>query len=486
MTIANKIIFSSTLVALLAALAGFMGWKNSRSIKGGYSDKVAQFNENAQMLEAIKTAALPIRWNSSIQPISPAVEKLEENIALYVQNAAPSPSIIENLEAYPNRYAALLYPAMVVEKGTMEELMKLEKALMGTVDQAWQAEFAACQEVGAVEVKALKSLMIWVVAISGIAFILALLFGQLIARDLSKTLRQLRNAARDLQSGDYSSRVALQAKNEFGKLGMTFNELAENLEHSKIIEQQNFQLEELNLRLKKKNDSLDSFVYRVSHDLKAPVVNLQALLEVVRYQVKDSRNEVLHQSLFFMGQSSDKLQQTIQDLLEVSRIERKLQEDKESLSLEAVMAEIREENDEIINNSSATIHCDFEEAPEIFFSKTNLKSILTNLLTNSIKYAAENRPPEIHLQTTRTAKYVCLSIRDNGIGIDLDKHRDKLFGMFNRFHNHVEGSGVGLYIVKKLLDENGGQLEIESQVGAGTTIRAYFMPQEKFVIEPVT
>ncbi|MEO0777338.1 MAG: HAMP domain-containing sensor histidine kinase, partial [Bacteroidota bacterium] len=189
-------------------------------------------------------------------------------------------------------------------------------------------------------------------------------------------------------------------------------------------------------------------------------------------QLRAEQDERVEQSLFYMDQSAEKLQRTIRDLLEVSRIERSLPVEKRWVSLSEVVEELRLEHLGWMEESRAQILTDFEVA-EVYFSPPNLKSILANLLTNSIKYRSPERDPIISVSSHLREQWLCLSISDNGMGIDLERYGAKLFGMFNRFHNHVEGSGVGLYIVKKLVEECGGRLEVDSEEGRGTTFRIY-------------
>jgi len=234
---------------------------------------------------------------------------------------------------------------------------------------------------------------------------------------------------------------------------------------------------ELNEELKLKNDSLDSFVYRVSHDLKAPVVNIQSLLTMIKLKMAGNKMPELTKPFFFLDKSVNKLEQTIFDLLEVSRIEKSLETTQNWIRLEEVLTKVKSENSESIDAKKVTIKSDFKVA-NLYYSLPNLESIFSNIITNGIKYSSDKRPPEIHLSTEQKDGFVCLQIKDNGIGMDLEKHGKKLFGMFNRFHNHVEGSGVGLYIVKKIIETSGGKIEVESQVEKGTTFKMFFNQKE--------
>jgi signal transduction histidine kinase len=114
------------------------------------------------------------------------------------------------------------------------------------------------------------------------------------------------------------------------------------------------------------------------------------------------------------------------------------------------------------------------EAQQITFVKSYLKSILYNFISNAIKYRHPKRKPSIQITTKELADEVVMSIQDNGVGIDLRKHRQKLFGLYQRFHLDKEGKGMGLYLCKTQVEALGGRIEVQSEVGTGTKFDIYF------------
>lgn len=108
-----------------------------------------------------------------------------------------------------------------------------------------------------------------------------------------------------------------------------------------------------------------------------------------------------------------------------------------------------------------------------FFSKANFRSIVYNLLTNAIKYRAPERQAQVEIKFREDGKYNVLEVRDNGLGIKKE-HHDKIFAMFKRMHDHVDGTGVGLYIVKRSVENAGGKIEVESEEGKGSVFKVYF------------
>ncbi|CAN0510170.1 unnamed protein product, partial [Phaeothamnion confervicola] len=103
-----------------------------------------------------------------------------------------------------------------------------------------------------------------------------------------------------------------------------------------------------------------------------------------------------------------------------------------------------------------------------------LNSILYNLISNAIKYKSPQRGLELSVKTYKRDNFVVLEIRDNGMGMNLDSYGKDLFGLYKRFHSHIEGRGLGLYLVKSQVESLGGKIEIESQLNVGTTFFVYF------------
>jgi len=295
-------------------------------------------------------------------------------------------------------------------------------------------------------------------------FIIALICGQFIARFLSNTISNLSNLANDITE-DQAGKDATTGKN--------FDNLKNALQQSQIITQQKKQMELLNQELRLKNDSLDSLVYRVSHDLKAPIINIQSLLMIIKNKIKGN-DTLVDQSLGMAEKATHRLQSTIVDLLEVARIEKRLNEEKEWLSIFDIISDILADNQEQISQNETMFDIELAAANQLYFCKNNLKSILGNLITNAIKYSSPDRDSLVKIYTKKQENDVVLVIEDNGIGMDLEKHKGNLFQMFKRFHDHVEGTGVGMYIVKKLMEENDGSIKLESEVNVGTKLTLSF------------
>ncbi|HEY8402107.1 MAG TPA: PAS domain S-box protein [Cytophagaceae bacterium] len=232
------------------------------------------------------------------------------------------------------------------------------------------------------------------------------------------------------------------------------------------------ELNSINEELKRINVDLDNFVYTASHDLKAPISNIEGLIDALDAELAPENIECKH-IIGLMKLSVSKFKGTIKDLSEISRMQKNLEEEISLISFSDMVEDVKFSIIEMISSSGATIFTDFEACPEISFSRKNLKSILYNLISNAIKYRSNDRKPEVIVRTDLTDEWIILTVKDNGLGFK-NNNSSKIFGMFKRLHDHVEGTGIGLYIVKRIIENAEGKIEVESEVGVGTIFRIYF------------
>lgn len=123
----------------------------------------------------------------------------------------------------------------------------------------------------------------------------------------------------------------------------------------------------------------------------------------------------------------------------------------------------------LINSSEIKIDTDFSEAPSIFFDANYLESIFLNLLSNSIKFASTERKLHINIITRKEKDFVVLEFSDNGIGMDMDRVKDRIFGLYQRFHDRTDSKGIGLYLIHSQVTALGGKISVRSKVNEGTT-----------------
>lgn len=241
-------------------------------------------------------------------------------------------------------------------------------------------------------------------------------------------------------------------------------------EITELMEKQK-QLQNLTDVTAEQNKRLQNFTYIVSHNVRSHVGNLKGLIEVVDVDT-DSREEMV-EYLDFLKKGIDGLDETINNLNEIVSAQNSINLPQKTILLHTYLEKTIINISEIITNSKAVIHNQIPQEASIDIFPAYLDSILLNMLTNSIKYKSPERFPEIYVNFYQENEYKVLSFKDNGIGIDLEKNKDKLFGMYKTFHGNSDAKGLGLFITKTQIEGMKGKIEVESEVGKGTTFKIY-------------
>ena len=235
---------------------------------------------------------------------------------------------------------------------------------------------------------------------------------------------------------------------------------------------QEVEKEQLIRELTQNNKDLQQFSYITSHNLRAPLSNLTGLLNLM--EDIPVENEELKEILDGFNKSTHLLNDTINDLVKVIIIKDNPSIEKENLMLKDVFEDVFSQLDFLIGLHKPIIKFNFEEVSFLNTNKSYLESILLNLLTNAIKYKSETRKLKIHITANQIDDNVILIFKDNGIGINLERNRDKIFGLYQRFHDHPDSKGLGLYLVKSQVETMGGTINLESKVDVGTTFTLTF------------
>lgn len=219
-----------------------------------------------------------------------------------------------------------------------------------------------------------------------------------------------------------------------------------------------------NLELKKINAELDRFVYSASHDLRAPLVSIQGLSKLA---IAESQSEVDRKYFKLINDRVIRLDDFIRDIIEYSRnarTERKL----ESFSLNPMINEVIE-NLKYMEGADRITFSVCSNVEEVHTDKSRLKVVLSNIISNAIKYHNLRQDnPNVEIVSNQLESTVCIRIKDNGIGIP-EEAREKIFDMFYRASDRAGGSGLGLYIVKEIVEKLEGSITVSSVFGGGTT-----------------
>ncbi len=235
---------------------------------------------------------------------------------------------------------------------------------------------------------------------------------------------------------------------------------------------QEVEKEQLIRELTQNNKDLQQFSYITSHNLRAPLSNLTGLLNLIEDIPID--NPELKEILDGFNKSTHLLNETIEDLVKVIVIKDNPSIQKEDLSLKDVFENVFSQLDFLIGLHKPIIIINFDKVPILNTNKAYLESILLNLLTNAIKYKSEIKKSKITISASQVDDTVFLVFKDNGIGIDLVRNKDKVFGLYQRFHDFPDSKGLGLYLVKSQVEAMGGSIGIESEVNKGTTFTLTF------------
>ncbi len=256
-------------------------------------------------------------------------------------------------------------------------------------------------------------------------------------------------------------------------------------EAQKIIEQQNSKIKERNVNLEEEvakrtkelieyNHQLEQFAFIAAHNLRAPVARILGLGQLLPITQTEERELIIKKLITTTKEMDD----AVKDLNTILELKNDRNAFISKVNLIDEMAILLRNLEREIKVTEAEISIDFSRVNIIHTIKPYLDSILYNLLSNAIKYRDPIRKPIIQIASNKEADFIIISIKDNGLGIDIDQFRDKIFTLYKRFHTHVEGKGMGLYLIKTQVESMGGKIEVESEVNKGTTFKVYLKIKE--------
>jgi PAS domain S-box-containing protein len=222
------------------------------------------------------------------------------------------------------------------------------------------------------------------------------------------------------------------------------------------------------MQIEERNRDLNEFTYMISHDLKAPILTISGMLGLLEEEEIINNSPTLAEPLAYIRKATRRLQDLVTGVLELARIsaaDRSL----EPVSLMDVLHEVLDDHRLQIEQTAAHVTT-VQELPVVLGNKTQLYQVFSNLIGNAIKYKQNDRPLLISIDTERaqSRRKTAIVVKDNGRGISSDK-LDTIFKPFNRAgEESIEGTGVGLASVKKLVEKLGGAITVESSVNEGT------------------
>jgi PAS domain S-box-containing protein len=214
------------------------------------------------------------------------------------------------------------------------------------------------------------------------------------------------------------------------------------------------------------NTELEQFSYIISHNLRAPVANIMGIAlelndEAHGLETKMMLNNALMSSVTLLNN-------VILDLNTILRVKKEIDVKKELVNLSGLIDDIQLSIQNLIETEQVQVITDFVLVNEFLALKSYIYSIFFNLIANSIKYRQAHKSPVIEIKSYMKDDHLVITFKDNGIGIDMTKKKDQVFGLYKRFHQHVEGKGMGLFMVKTQVETMKGTITIKSNVNEGT------------------
>lgn len=237
----------------------------------------------------------------------------------------------------------------------------------------------------------------------------------------------------------------------------------------------NSELRTINAQLMRTNADLDNFIYTASHDLKAPITNIDGLLDALQHQLPPAAREadLVMPIIGMMQEAVERFKKTIDHLTDITKLQQEHDLQSEPVDVATVVEDVRQDLLPSLHEVGAQLEIDLSACPTLLFSVKNLRSIVYNLLSNAVKYRHPDRQPYIRLACSPAGEnWHVLTVQDNGLGLALSQQAH-LFRMFQRMHDHVDGSGIGLYMVKKMVENAGGTIGVESEEGVGSIFSVY-------------
>lgn len=295
------------------------------------------------------------------------------------------------------------------------------------------------------------------ILIALILFLLAAVAGHFFARQIVKPIQLLRYASHEIAAGNLGKRISYDSKDELGELGRSFNQMAEQLS---VTHQS---LQEKLTELDGKNEALYRFAYVVSHDLKSPLYAISSLLALLKESLGACDEPDVQQMLRMAEGKATHMLDLINGILQYS-VAGVTAEEPEEVNTNKLVSEVVMHL-EVPAHVTVTV----EELPVIFMERVLLIQIFQNLISNGIKYM--DKPiGSVKVGFTATPKGKAFYVNDNGRGVER-RHYDKIFEVFNMANRvpGVESTGLGLSIVKKIVESKGGSIWVESEVGKGST-----------------
>jgi len=300
------------------------------------------------------------------------------------------------------------------------------------------------------------------IVVGGAFLIIVVIMAFIAARSIASPIKTLTRVSGIIAQGDLSARASIDAKDEIGELAQSFNQMTDRLIEAKA------DVEEKKRLLEEANKELDSFVYTASHDLKAPLRGMSAFASFLEEDYKDKLDKEGKDYLKEIREGANRMALLIEDLLKLSRISR-IKNPYENVNMNVLIDTVIKRIEFDIKEKKVNLRVQ-QNIPIVRCDRIKMTEVFLNLINNAIKFSSKNNKenPKVEVGYVDEGRSHGFYVKDNGIGID-PKYHDEVFGLFKRLHTleEYEGTGAGLSIVKRVIDDHGGKIWVESELGKG-------------------
>ena len=303
-----------------------------------------------------------------------------------------------------------------------------------------------------------KKLFLWLLLAILLAAILLSLY---MATAITRPILRLTQSSDEIARGDLSQRVRIHSTDEIGQLGESFNMMVNSLQDSKKeLDAETRIRESLINELESKYAELERFSYTVSHDLKSPLVTVKGFIGLLKEDIREQNPLRIDQDLKQIENAANKMVNLLEDLLELSRVGRVVN-GSEAVALSGLFEEASQMLHSKIKDSGAQLSIQ-PDMPQVFADRQRMFEVAQNLLENGLKFHLPSQAPEISVYAQVVDDKVTCCVRDHGIGIEPEYH-DRIFGLFNRLDESYDGTGIGLALVKRIIEVHNGTITVKSK-----------------------
>lgn len=418
------------------------------------------------------------RWNATFRQLLTAVDAVDDRLSAPEQRAALEDFTLAQLE-YKKAFTEIhtLVIRMSREVGHSElalvrraRFVSLKKSIVLTnvmIEAVHDMVSFNQQQAERESVFALATLhrsQLILVALVAMGILATFVLRVFAVRTISQPIARLTAASRDIAQGRFDLDLATDSRDEIGELARSVQAMAKELEASYADLEE--KVAERTADLARSNADLEQFAYVASHDLQEPLRTISGFAQLLARRYQGSLDAKADQYIGFLTEGARRMQDLVRDLLAYSRI-RSQRKAVDIVDCGDIVAVVLSSLEKAIEESKAELIV--EPLPEVLSDKTLMTQLFLNLIANALKFHRDE-PPRIQISATQKGDRWEFSIQDNGIGMEA-RHIDRIFTIFQRLHprTEYEGTGMGLAICKKIVEQHDGELWVDSRPGVGST-----------------